>query len=85
MQLSEWQRAVVALAVTVVTVAVVAALYVGRSVLVPIALAIFFTFVLAPLVARLQKAGQSTLQVDIDKLTEILAGKGHSQPPDEAA
>lgn len=39
----------------------------------------------AELVARLQKAGQSTLQVDIDKLTEILAGKGHSQPPDEAA
>ena len=39
----------------------------------------------AELVARLQKAGQSTLQVDIDKLTEILAGKGPSQPPDQAA
>jgi hypothetical protein len=38
----------------------------------------------AELVARLQKAGEHTLQVDIDKLTEILAGKGPS-PPDEAA
>jgi len=57
MHLSEWQRAVVALAATVVTVSVVAALYVGRSVFVPIALAIFFTFVLSPLVARLERRG----------------------------
>jgi len=53
----EWQRAVVALTATVITVAVVAALYVGRSVFVPIALAIFFTFVLSPLVTRLQRFG----------------------------
>lgn len=57
MQLSEWQRAVVALAATVVTVSIVAALYVGRAVLVPIALAVFFTFVLSPLVARLERRG----------------------------
>ena len=57
MQLSEWQRAVIALAATVVTVSVVAALYVARSVFIPIALAIFFTFVLGPLVARLERRG----------------------------
>ena len=57
MQLSEWQRAVVALAATVVTVSVVAALYVARSIFVPIALAIFFTFVLSPLVTRLERRG----------------------------
>ncbi|HUR53129.1 MAG TPA: AI-2E family transporter [Gemmataceae bacterium] len=57
MHLSEWQRAVIALAATVVTVSVVAALYIGRSVLIPIALAIFFTFVLSPLVARLERRG----------------------------
>jgi predicted PurR-regulated permease PerM len=57
MQLSEWQRAVVALAATVVTVSVVTALYVARSVFVPIALAIFFTFVLSPLVGRLERRG----------------------------
>ena len=57
MHLSEWQRAVIALAATVVTVSVVAALYVARSVLVPIALAIFFTFVLSPLVTRVERRG----------------------------
>jgi hypothetical protein len=39
----------------------------------------------AELVARLQKTGGSSLQVDIDKLTDILAGKGPAPPPDEAA
>ena len=38
----------------------------------------------AELVARLQKAGESSLRVDLDKLTEILAGKGPT-PPDQAA
>jgi anti-sigma-K factor RsiG len=38
----------------------------------------------AELVARLQKVGERSLQVDIDKLSEILAGKG-PPPPDEAA
>lgn len=38
----------------------------------------------AELVARLQKQGEGSLQVDVDKLTEILAGKGPA-PPDEAA
>ena len=39
----------------------------------------------AELVARLQKKeGEGAYQVDIDKLSEILAGKGPA-PPDEAA
>jgi hypothetical protein len=38
----------------------------------------------AELVARLQKTGGSSLQVDLEKLTEILAGKGPA-PPDPAA
>ena len=37
----------------------------------------------AELVARLQKAGGTSLQVDIDKLSDILAGKGPA--PDDAA
>jgi anti-sigma-K factor RsiG len=39
----------------------------------------------AELVARYQKSGESSLQVDVNKLTEILAGKGPAAPPDEAA
>jgi hypothetical protein len=39
----------------------------------------------AELVARLQKTGGTSLQVDLDKLTEILAGKGPATPPDKAA
>jgi hypothetical protein len=39
----------------------------------------------AELVARLQKVGESSLRVDLDKLTEILAGKGPAPPPDDAA
>ena len=38
----------------------------------------------AELVARLQKTGGTSLQVDIDRLTEILAGKGPA-PTDDAA
>jgi hypothetical protein len=38
----------------------------------------------AELVARLQKTGGTSLQVDVDKLSEILAGKGPA-PPGEAA
>lgn len=54
---SDWQRALVTLAATVVAVTVVAVLYWARSVFIPIALAIFLAFVLAPLVARLQRRG----------------------------
>jgi hypothetical protein len=39
----------------------------------------------AELVARLQKKGEGSLDVDVDKLSSILAGKGPAIPPDEAA
>ena len=40
----------------------------------------------AELVARLQKKGEGSLEVDIDRLSDILAGKGPSiNEPDEAA
>lgn len=54
---SDWQRSLVTLAATVVTVTVIAALYWARSVFIPIAAAIFLAFVLAPLVARLRRRG----------------------------
>lgn len=53
----DWQRAVVTLAATVVAVTVILTLYLARSVLIPVALAIFLAFVLGPLVTRLQRWG----------------------------
>src|SRR5262245_49976689 len=53
----EWQRALVVLSATVVTAVVVAMLYWAQSVFVPLALAVFFTFVLSPVVAMLQRRG----------------------------
>lgn len=52
---SDWQRALVTLTVTVVTVVVVALLYWARSIFIPVALAIFLAFVLGPVVAWLQR------------------------------
>lgn len=54
---SDWQRALVALAATVVTSAIVAVLYWARGIFIPVVLAIYFSFVLAPVVARLQRRG----------------------------
>jgi len=54
---TDWQRSVVALSATVVTVVVVLALYFARSVFIPIALSIFLAFVLVPVVSRLQRHG----------------------------
>jgi len=54
---SDWQRSLVALAATVITMAVVALMYWARSVFIPITLAIFLAFVLAPVVNRLQRRG----------------------------
>lgn len=53
----DWQRAVIALSATVVVTTIVLALYFGRSVFMPIALAIFLSFVLSPVVARLHRLG----------------------------
>lgn len=53
----DWQRALVALSATVVTAAVIGAMYFARSVFVPVAMAVFLTFVLAPVVTRVQRIG----------------------------
>lgn len=50
-----WQAAVVVLSSTVVGTAVVAFLYLGQILLIPVVLAIFLTFLLAPVVAFLQR------------------------------
>ncbi|HEV3436119.1 MAG TPA: AI-2E family transporter [Gemmata sp.] len=54
---SDWQRSLITLAVTVLTIAAVAILYWARSILIPITLAIFMAFILGPLVAWLQHRG----------------------------
>ena len=54
---SDWQRALVALSATVVGTVIVVVLYFGRAVFIPVALAIFLAFVLAPIVTRLHKRG----------------------------
>lgn len=55
--LPEWQRAVTVMSATVVAVAVTCVLYFGRSILIPVALAIFLTFVLNPAVTWLHRRG----------------------------
>ena len=52
-----WQLALVILTGTVVGVVVVTCLYWARTVFIPVALAVFLTFLLAPLVAALQRRG----------------------------
>lgn len=52
-----WQRAVIVLSAVVTTAFVFSALYWMRSVFVPIALAVFFTYVLAPLVVFARRRG----------------------------
>jgi predicted PurR-regulated permease PerM len=50
-----WQRALIVLASTVVGVVVVSCLYWAQKVFIPVALAVFLTFLLAPLVGFLQR------------------------------
>lgn len=52
-----WQRALIILTGTIVAVVVVTCLYWAQSVFVPVALAIFLAFLLAPLVTGLQRRG----------------------------
>ena len=53
----DWQRALVLLTGTVIGVTIVIALYWAQVVFIPIALAVFFTFLLNPLVKALQSRG----------------------------
>jgi predicted PurR-regulated permease PerM len=55
--LPSWQRAVIALTGTAITVVVVVFLYWAQAVLIPVALAVFLSFVLAPAVTALQRRG----------------------------
>ncbi|HKA08515.1 MAG TPA: AI-2E family transporter, partial [Gemmataceae bacterium] len=50
-------RAIVVLSATVVVFLIVVALYWARAILIPVALAIFFTFILSPVVLALQRRG----------------------------
>lgn len=51
----EWQRSIVTLTATIVAVVLVTFAYVARSILIPVALAVFLAFVLGPVVAWLQR------------------------------
>lgn len=53
----EWQRAQVVLAGTVVAAATVSVLYWARSIFIPLALAVFLTFVFSPVVSWFQRRG----------------------------
>ncbi len=52
--LAPWQRSIVLLSGTVVTVVAVSVLYWAQSIFIPVALAIFLTFLLNPIVTRLR-------------------------------
>src|SRR5688572_5823342 len=57
----EWQRALTTLAGLAVFVVVVVALYWARSIFIPVALAIFLTFVMSPVVHWLHRRGLGRL------------------------
>ncbi|HEY1189973.1 MAG TPA: AI-2E family transporter [Gemmata sp.] len=77
MAASDWQRALVALAATVVGTAIIALLFWARSVFIPVTLAIFFAFVLAPVVSRVQRLGLGrTMAVVVTVGLLGLAGAG---------
>ncbi len=67
----EWQRALTTLAGVTVFVVVVAALYWARSIFIPVALAVFFTFVMSPVVSWLQRRRFGRLTA---VLTTVVAG-----------
>ncbi|MFO0850536.1 MAG: AI-2E family transporter [Gemmataceae bacterium] len=57
----EWQRGIATLAALALVVVIVTALYWARSIFIPVALAVFFTFVLSPVVSWLEKRGLGRL------------------------
>ena len=71
-----WQRALVVLTGTVVGVVVVGCLYWAQRVFIPVALAVFLTFLLAPLVSFLQRRhlGRAPAVVLVVLLTALLLG-----------
>ena len=73
-----WQRAIIALSFVVTAALAFSALYWMRSLFIPIALAVFFTYVLSPLVEFLQRKGlgrvPSVLLVFVTALLLFLGG-----------
>jgi predicted PurR-regulated permease PerM len=67
-----WQRALVVLTGTVVGVVIVACLYWAQKVFIPVALAVFLTFLLAPLAGFLQRRLGRTLSVVLVVLLGML-------------
>lgn len=57
----EWQRAIIRLATVTTFVVVVAGLVWARSIFIPLALGVFFTFVLSPVVSWVQRRGAGRL------------------------
>jgi predicted PurR-regulated permease PerM/CheY-like chemotaxis protein len=53
----DWQRAIVILTITVVSVVAITILYWGQSIFIPVALGAFLTFLLSPLVSALRQRG----------------------------
>jgi len=54
---AEWQRAIVLLSGTVISVVAITILYFAQAIFIPVALAIFLTFLLNPVVSRLRGLG----------------------------
>jgi predicted PurR-regulated permease PerM len=74
-----WQQALILLSATVVTTTVFATLYIGRALFVPIAMAVFFTYVLAPVVSYFQRRGlPRTAAVIITVLLAVVSFVGAS-------
>lgn len=74
---SDWQRSLVTLAATILTVITVAVLYWAKAIFVPVALAIFLAFVLYPPVMWLQHRGLGrTLAVIVMVGTVVLVALG---------
>ena len=53
----DWQRSLMILTFTVVSVVAITVLYWGQSIFIPVALAAFLTFLLSPLVSALRQRG----------------------------
>jgi len=74
---SDWQRSLVTLAATVLTVTIIAVLYWAKSIFIPVALAIFLAFVLYPPVMWLQRRGLGrTFAVAVMVGTVLLVASG---------
>jgi predicted PurR-regulated permease PerM len=79
LSLYDWQHAVIVLAATVLGVTVVASLYWAQAIFIPLALAVFLTFILSPPVARLERSGirrTPAVIVVVLSTTLVLGGTG---------